>query len=316
VVLWVNSGSAGIHDHFLRALKAITRANPPVDSRYIVVVMAAPQAYAPSAPGGDPTPLSVDHADARLAKLRELCGRYEIRPDFAAKLRQLESFDIVVLIDDSGSMATAVSVAPTSDPYAQRPTRWSEVQHYCNTVVDLAAALDSDGIDVRFLNRPGFSHVTSMAQVAAAFGPPPTGFTPLSVAVAGILREKAHVIAEKKLLLVIATDGEPTDTEGRVDIPGFTRVLRERPANVYVSIIACTDDEGSVGYLNKLDRVIPRLDVSDDFQSERREVLLAQGASFRFSFGDYVVKSLLGSVDASFDNLDEKKLGGGCCVVA
>jgi hypothetical protein len=268
--------------------------------------------YAPSAPAGDPAP--VDHSDARLAKLRELCGRYEIRPDFATKLRQLESFEIVLLIDDSGSMATAVTVPPGADPYGPRPTRWTEVQRYCNTVVDLAAALDPDGIDVRFLNRPGFSHVTSMAQVAPAFGPLPTGFTPLTMAVTSILREKAHVIAEKKLLLVIATDGEPTDPSGKVDISSFTQVLRGRPINVFVSIIACTDDEGSVGYLNKLDRVIPRLDVTDDFQSERSEVLRAQGASFRFSFGDYVVKSLLGCVDNSFDHLDEKKIGGGCII--
>jgi len=265
----------------------------------------------------DPSP-PMDPADARLARLREICGRYEIRPDFAAKLRQLESFDIVFLIDDSGSMATAVDASPGADPFGRRPTRWSEVQHYCNTVVDLAAALDADGIDVRFLNRPGFSHVTNMAQVAPAFAPPPSGFTPLAMAVSGILHEKAQVIAERKLLLVIATDGEPTDAGGRVDIPGFTRVLRDRPANVYVSIVACTDDEASVGYLSKLDRDIPRVDVCDDFQSERREVLAAQGPAFRFSFGDYVVKSLLGSFDSSFDKLDEKRVGGGggrCVVV-
>ena len=90
-------------------------------------------AYAPPAP-----------ADPRLARIRELCGRFEIRPDFAAKLRQLESFEIVLLIDDSGSMATGVAAAPGSDPYGPRPTRWTEVRNYCNTVVDLAAALDRE----------------------------------------------------------------------------------------------------------------------------------------------------------------------------
>jgi hypothetical protein len=146
---------------------------------------------------------------------------------------------------------------------------------------------------------------------------PPNGFTPLTAGVSSILREKAAVIAERKMLLVIVTDGEPTDTSGRVDIPSFTRVLRDRPANVFVSIVACTDDEGSVGYLNKLDRAVPRLDVTDDYASERREVLLAQGPAFHFTFGDYVVKSLLGCVDASFDNLDERRVGGGgCCTIA
>jgi hypothetical protein len=271
----------------------------------------------PSAPPG--TQYAVDPSTDRLARLKQICGLFEIRPDFAAKLRQLESFEIVVLIDDSGSMGTVVE-APEgahSDPFGQRATRWTEVQRYCNTVVDIAACLDPDGIDVRFLNRPGFSHITSMAQVAGAFAPPPAGFTPLAAAVTSILREKAAAIAEKKLLIVIATDGEPTDAKGSVDIPSFVSTLRGRPANVYVSIVACTDDESSVGYLNKLDRTLSKLDVTDDFASERREVLLAQGSAYHFSFGDYVVKSLLGCIDPTFDNLDEKRLGGGgCCTIA
>jgi hypothetical protein len=216
--------------------------------------------------------------EARLAQLRRVCGQFEIRADFASKLRALESFDTVILIDDSGSMASAVesTSGPGADPYASRPTRWTEVQRYCNVVVDLVASLDPDGVDVRFLNRPGFSRVTNMAQVAGAFAAPPSGFTPLTVAITSILQEKAAVIAEKKLLLIIATDGEPTDAAGKVDIPGFVHVLRARPANVFVSIVACTDDEGSVGYLNKLDKSVPRLDVTDDYISERREVLRAQ----------------------------------------
>ncbi len=174
-------------------------------------------------------------------------------------------------------------------------------------MVDLAACLDPDGIDVRFLNRPGLSHVANMAQVAGLFAPPPSGFTPLTAAVTSILREKAAAIAEKKLLLIIATDGEPTNTAGKVDIPSFLNVLRDRPATVFVSIVACTDDEGSVGYLNDLDRKMPRLDVSDDYSSERREIMKAQGKAFHFSFGDYVVKSLLGCIDKTFDSIDEKK---------
>ena len=47
-----------------------------------------------------------DATDIRLTKLREVCQRHEIRPDFAARLRQLEGYEIVFLVDDSGSMGT------------------------------------------------------------------------------------------------------------------------------------------------------------------------------------------------------------------
>ncbi len=80
---------------------------------------------------------------------------------------------------------------------------------------------------------------------------------------------------------------------------------------MFTTIVACTDDEESVGYLNKWDRVLKNLDVIDDFRSEREEIKRRKGSEVRFSFGDYVVKSLIGSIDQSMDGMDEKK--SYCC---
>jgi hypothetical protein len=258
----------------------------------------------------------MDYQTMRLARLREICARHEIRPDFAAKLRQLEQFEIVSLFDDSGSMATQVKKTGFQDPFAPVPTRWSEAKLHASITVDLAACLDPDGIDIRFLNRPGFSRVATSAQVGGAFQPPPNGWTPLAAAVQAILKEKEAVLRERKLLLIILTDGQPTDAAGNPNVAEFKRVLKNRPKNVFVSIVACTDDEASVGYLNELDRMVPGLDVVDDYESELKEVRRVQGSKFPFSFGDYVVKTLLGSIDPTMDALDEKRLGGGgCCVI-
>lgn len=91
----------------------------------------------------------------------------------------------------------------------------------------------------------------------------------------------------------------------------------EKHENVFVSIAACTSDNAAVGYLNRFDKEIPRVDVSDDYASERRETLAARGSSYAFSFGDYIVKALLGPIDPSFDKLDERPAGprSGCCEV-
>ncbi len=56
--------------------------------------------------------------------------------------------------------------------------------------------------------------------------------------------------------------------------------------------------------------MLKNLDVIDDFRSEREEVMRKKGNGVRFSFGDYVVKSLIGSIDKSMDYLDEKEK---CC---
>jgi hypothetical protein len=61
----------------------------------------------------------------------------------------------------------------------------------------------------------------------------------------------------------------------------------------------------SMEYLNEIDRIVPSVDVNDDYLSEKKEVQAAQGANYAFSFGDYVVKTLLGPIDPAFDNLDE-----------
>ena len=48
--------------------------------------------------------------------------------------------------------------------------------------------------------------------------------------------------------------------------------------------MACTDDDQTMAYLNHADNAIPRLDVTDDFFSERAEILRAQGAGFHFTY--------------------------------
>lgn len=120
-----------------------------------------------------------------------------------------------------------------------------------------------------------------------------------------MLNDNELYVNEQKLLVVIVTDGEPTDEFGKQAIYPFRQALMNRHKNVYTSIVACTDDATSVEYLNRWDRDLPRLDVVDDFRSERNEIRLAKGEDFPFTFGDYVVKALVGSIDPELDNMDE-----------
>ena len=276
--------------------------------------MAAFNNKLPSSPMAVPVPVAVPVpavSDPRMARLAAIASTFEIRADWVSRLRALESFDIVALCDDSGSMASQVT-SPDSDPYAPRATRWSELRSTMSIVVDLAAALSDSGVDVHFLNRPAVLHAHSAADVQRAFDyAPPSGFTPLTRAIQGILGSRS---GERDVLLLIATDGEPTDDYGRTDIPSFIAALKSKRQNVFVQIMACTDDDGAIAYLDKVDRTVPRVDVTDDFRSERAQVLRSQGPKFHFSFGDYVVKALLGPVDPLFDSLDSKKKGA--CTIA
>ena len=236
---------------------------------------------APSAPPAE------DWFAQRMGRLSQLAARYEIRPDFVARLRQLEQYEIVMVLDDSGSMNTPVANAVAgTNPYARQSTRWDELRHYASIVVDLGAALDPSGVDLYFLNRPPIFNVSAFEQVQHAFTPPPAGFTPLSRVTRGVLTSLAPALAEKRVLLVIATDGQPTDDVGTTRIAEFVNVLKQRNPNVLVSLLACTDDESQGSWINAVDATVPGVDSCDDYASERREVQRSQGQAFAFSFGD------------------------------
>ena len=184
--------------------------------------------------------------------------------------------------------------------------------------IPLSSAFDKDGVDVYFLNRPGVKNVTNIGQLDAIFAREPTDYdlTPLSQKVLLILNEKRLAFATGKLVLIIATDGEPRSSDGTDSVASFSSLLRERhsriglqsPVQIPITVRACTNDDQAVGYLNKLDND-PKLfiDVVDDFSSESNEIRNAQGHSFLFSYGDYILKTLMASFDPWMDKIDEPK---------
>lgn len=103
-------------------------------------------------------------------------------------------------------------------------------------------------LDVYFLNRATLSHVTSSAQLEPIFASPPAGLTPTTPVLQHVLQAKKATSVEKPILVIIMTDGQPTNAQGQVDIEGLRRVMMyERNADrFFVSFVACTDDESTV----------------------------------------------------------------------
>lgn len=252
--------------------------------------------------------------DQRLEKFRAIVTRYNINYEFAFRLRALEGFEIAVIVDDSTSMRTPIIDRSQTQlsPFDRFPTRWDELKQITSIIVDLASTLDSDGVDVFFLNRAALLRIHDSSQLNETFSQLPDGPTPLTRVLSEVLNLKRASVLDRKLLLLIATDGTPTDENGLSDFSRLENILRHDrypgTDRIFVTFIACTNDLQSVAYLNGLDKRIPHVDVLDDYPSERREILAVQGKNFPFSYGDYVVKILMGSIDPWFDQLDEKKV--------
>jgi hypothetical protein len=243
-----------------------------------------------------------------IAKLDAICHKHEICENFKYKLKQLETFEIIIVIDDSGSMNTRAGSVNVNNP---NQTRWEEAKKTSSIIIDIASIMDNNGVNIHFLNRSPLIGISSSEQLDLSFSIKPQGYTPIVPILKNIYKNPIKK-GKSNRLVILLTDGQPTSNTGQINIQEFKScLLNDRLPSDYLNIVACTDDDNVMSYLNNWDDTIPRLDVIDDYGSEYNEVIRAQGKNFPFSYGDYVVKSMLGSVDPYFDHLDEVNMATG-----
>ena len=72
-----------------------------------------------------------------------------------------------------------------------------------------------------------------------------------------------------------------------------------------MQILKVSDDDGATAYLDELDGAIDGVDVTDDYYSVLDRVRKYRGPDESFSFGDFLVKCIIGPFDASMDEVDE-----------
>jgi len=253
--------------------------------------------------------------ESKMNRLRKIAEKYELAGGAVAKLRQLEKYDIVVIADDSSSMQNPAHDINKNDPFANIPSRWEELRERIIQMAEIATCLDPDGIDIYFLNGAPAMNVTSVEYIKTLFAISPQGYTPLSACYKKVLDEKVRG-GERPCIIIVATDGEPNkqlpNGSWVSDLTGFRDLLMRRDGlqstRCPTTIMACTDSEHEIGWLNELDDSVPNIDVVDDYQAEKEEILEKQGRGFHFSMGDYIVKTLIGPIDPVYDTLDEKKL--------
>ena len=232
--------------------------------------------------------------------VEDLLRKYEIDKLYSEKFPILEDYDIVFLIDDSGSMNTPLKQGP-------HETRWDELKSVIKIVIEIANIFDDDGIDLYFLNRDPVYCVNSYRNIDDILRDKPYGQTPLTESCCQIFSHFDQ--SEKPVLLVIATDGVPTDSHGHLDIDNFTSCIKNRNADkIFISFLACSDSENDIAYLNKLDKKEKNIDTLDDYLSEKKEVIAAQGKNFSYSLGDHTARLLLGPLCPQLDSLDETRL--------
>ena len=147
-------------------------------------------------------------------KFKETIKKYDISQFFSKKLLSLKAFKIVFILDDSGSMNQKLDESPLNKGSFQA-TRWDELQEFIKISIEIANILNGNGCDVYFLNRPMARGINKFADLTRHFHNKPSGFTPLTKIFNKVLKNNMASQDKQKLLVIIVTDGEPTNPEGK-----------------------------------------------------------------------------------------------------
>ncbi|CAE7466719.1 unnamed protein product [Symbiodinium pilosum] len=245
----------------------------------------------------------------RLARLQAILDQFEVTIAEANDLVVLEDYEIILILDDSGSMNMSALPAGQRSLLEEKVSRWEELKHTVHLLIDLACCFDKSGLDIFFLNRGELEGVQGSAdpRLTAAFADKAAGTTPLTETLRLVA---AKVAGERPILLMIFTDGEPNGGSKLFEAE-LTKLITKKSTNgtFKVQIMACTDDEDAVGYLNVIDKKFEAVDVTDDYYSEKQEVLVNAKKRTAFTRGDWLLKAMLGPVSNKFDGWDEKRLG-------
>jgi hypothetical protein len=225
----------------------------------------------------------------------DLSKKYDITLN--EDLFSLALYELHIIIDDS------ISMIKKSD-YSVYPRRWDEAKRLGEIVINIAGAINKNGINLHFLNRTGCNNVRSYNDVAPLFNDDPVGATPLIKVLKGIMTERPHVVK----IIYICTDGLPTDDNYNEVPHDLEDLLKYRNTkNNRISILACTGEQKVIDMLDEIDNTVENIGVSDDYVNQKNQVLRIQGIEFPFSYADYAVCFMLSPINEKYNKLDVKK---------
>merc|ERR1711981_1082055 len=240
-----------------------------------------------------------------------LCQRWRIPMEIGNDLVKLGLYDIVIYIDDSGSMQ-----------FEEGGERIKDLRLILERVASVATIFDDDGISLRFMNAnypPQMTeNIRSEQQIDQLMrsvqfkGLTPMGTELRNKVIDGIIVPKVRGGQYRKPTLVIMiTDGQPA---GEAQNAVFDAIKyashevsqRHGPGGIAFQVAQVGNDQKAREFLGKLDEdpVVGRLvDCTSNYENESEE-MQRQGVTLTPEL--WLVKLLLGAIDSTYDRKDEK----------
>ncbi|KAF1933331.1 uncharacterized protein M421DRAFT_194373 [Didymella exigua CBS 183.55] len=269
------------------------------------------------------TPVLDQIAQQAAGKVNQVIQRWRVQKEIANDIVKLALYDIVLYIDDSGSMQ-----------FEEEGSRIKDLRLILERVSFAATLFDADGISIRFMNtdlsgmrdqqgRPLQDGVATEAQIETVMsGVQFKGLTPMGTSlrkkvIDEIVLQKAQQGQLKKPVLVIAiTDGQPAGEPQNAVFDtiryAFDTLQQRFPqygrGGVAFEFAQVGNDEMAKKFLGKLDedpQIGAMVDCTSNFENEQEEMSRAN-PPVDLTPDLWIIKLLLGAIDRSYDSKDEK----------
>ncbi|KAJ6261976.1 hypothetical protein Dda_2777 [Drechslerella dactyloides] len=244
-------------------------------------------------------------------QIQQLETSWRIPREVAMDFVKLALFDIVIYIDDSGSMA-----------FEEGGERIKDLRLILQKVAFAATLFDHDGISLRFMNNDfSQNNIKTEAQVNQIVDQIQfRGLTPMGTSLRQkvldplVIQPARQNQLQKPVLVITITDGQPAgEAEGAVQeaiLYASNELGRTQFGSGAVSFqfAQVGNDLRAREFLGKLDndpRVGHLIDCTSNYEVEADEMSKAQ-PPVNLTVELWLTKLLLGAIDSSYDRKDEK----------
>lgn len=266
--------------------------------------------YGPGTPGAQMLP----QIAARAAQsVDRLCQAWRIQKEIANDIVRLALYDVIIYVDDSGSMS-----------FEENGERIKDLQLILQRGVFAATLFDDDGIDLRFMNEDLPPHevsgIRSEQQVEQILsrkrykGLTPFGTELRKKVIDPILVSKLNGQMRKPLLILSITDGQPAGENQNTLVETVQYAVQAAQRSRYgtgavaFQFAQVGNDQKATEFLAKLDNdpMVGRMvDCTSNYENESAEMARAQ-PPVDLTPDLWMIKLILGAIDPSYDTKDEK----------
>ncbi|KAF1965632.1 hypothetical protein BU23DRAFT_627156 [Bimuria novae-zelandiae CBS 107.79] len=240
--------------------------------------------------------------------ISQVIQRWRLPKELANDVVKLALYDIVLYIDDSGSMA-----------FEENGERIKDLRLILERVAFAATLFDADGINIRFMNTnlaPGMGdHIAQEAQIESLMrGVQFKGLTPMGTSlekkVIDDLIGKARAGQFRKPVLVLSvTDGQPAGEPQNKVFEVINKAVQSLPpGGIAFQFAQVGNDQAARQFLGKLDedpQLDKFIDCTSNFENEQEEMSRAN-PPVDLTPDMWILKLLLGAIDSSYDTQDQK----------